>query len=336
MTSCKSTGRCPDGPAVRSATGRRTRSRALGTASLGHLVLDARVFLRRRLADAAPVLVVPDLDQIVAAHDPRDAGNARILPLVGGQHDPPLGVELALACRAKHHSGQPALLRGRGRAQPQALLPSPFLGWIQLQAAFGALGDDRASRQLLPKTGGNGNPSLGIHGMPVRTQKHQKPAPSSSRSPLFPTFCHQHAERYHHDSCLSTNLSQILRACSRLEEKALHVVEPRQGESCAVQLAPPSTVLKIGRPFGSRPSNQPVVVVMNWRSVGPMAEGKLPAIDQCCPRSDVDRMVPAFALNAHPCTGSTKYGPYTCSGRRGPIRQVWPASPVLYSTLAEG
>src|SRR5919201_1161037 len=115
MTSCKSTGRCPDGPAVRSATGRRTRSRALGTASLGHLVLDARVFLRRRLADAAPVLVVPDLDQIVDAHDPRDAGNARILPLVGGQHDPPLGVELALACRAKHHSGQSAVAPENGR-----------------------------------------------------------------------------------------------------------------------------------------------------------------------------------------------------------------------------
>src|SRR5690349_19456510 len=96
MTSCKSTGRCPDGPDGRSNRGRPARSRALGTSPLGYLVLDSRVLFRRRFADVPPVLVVPDLDQVVHADDPGGSGDPRILPLVGREDDPSLGVELAL------------------------------------------------------------------------------------------------------------------------------------------------------------------------------------------------------------------------------------------------
>src|SRR2546423_14578346 len=102
MTSCKSTGRCPDGPDGRSPPGRPRRSRARGTSPLGHLVLDTRVLFGCRLADPAPPLVVPDFDQVVDADNPGHARDARILPLVGGQDDSFLGVELALPGGAEH------------------------------------------------------------------------------------------------------------------------------------------------------------------------------------------------------------------------------------------
>src|SRR5919204_3833006 len=193
MTSCKSTGRCPDDPDGKSST--RSRSRALGTPSLGHLVLDTRVFLRARLADATPALVVPDLDEIVDSNYPGHRSDAGVLPLVGREDDAPLGVELALAGGAEHHAGQPPLLCRSGRAEPQTLFLPPFLGWIHLQAALGALGDHAAGRQLLPKAGGDGDASLGIHGMPVGSKKHQLRPPCSSLSPLFPTLCHQQPKR---------------------------------------------------------------------------------------------------------------------------------------------
>src|SRR5713226_516635 len=118
MTSCKSTGRCPDGPDGRSKRGRPRRSRAWGTSPLGNLVLNARVFLGCRLADPAPPLVVPDLDQVVDPTDPGYARDARVLPLVGGQDDASLGVEFALPGGAEHHAGEPPLLRRCRRAQP--------------------------------------------------------------------------------------------------------------------------------------------------------------------------------------------------------------------------
>src|SRR6202022_1186840 len=162
MTSCKSTGRCPDDPDGRASRGRPRRSRALGTSPLGHLVLNARVFLRCRLADVAPPLVVPDLDQVVDANDPGDARDAGVLPLIGGQDDSSLGVELALAGGAEHHAGEPPLLRWGGRAKPQALLLRPF-GWrIDLQAALRPLGYHGAARQLFPKPGGDRDASLGV------------------------------------------------------------------------------------------------------------------------------------------------------------------------------
>src|SRR5947209_7210148 len=141
MTSCKSTGRCPDGPDGRSTRGRPARSRALGTSPLGHLVLNPRVLFRRRLADAPPVLVVPNLDQVVDADDPGDAGYPGVLPLIGAQHDPPLSVELAFPRGAEHHARQAPLLGRRGRTKPQALFSPPLLRWVQLQAAFGAFGN---------------------------------------------------------------------------------------------------------------------------------------------------------------------------------------------------
>src|ERR1700736_6437926 len=162
MTSCKSTGRCPDGPDGRSRRGRPPRSRALGTSPLGHLVLNARVFLGRRLADPPPLLVVPDLDQVVDPNDPGGRGDARVLPLVGRQDDPSLGVELALAGGAEHHAGEPALLRWGGRAKPQALLLRP-LGWrIDLQTALRPLGYHGAGWQLFAKPGGDRDASLGV------------------------------------------------------------------------------------------------------------------------------------------------------------------------------
>src|SRR2546423_5274827 len=117
MTSCKSTGRCPDGPDGRSPTGRPRRSRARGTSPLGHLVLDSRVFLGCRLADATPSLVVPDFDQVVDPNDPGDTGDGGVLPLVGGQDDSSLGVEFALPGGAEHHAGEPPLLPRPGTAQ---------------------------------------------------------------------------------------------------------------------------------------------------------------------------------------------------------------------------
>src|SRR5438128_5515295 len=97
MTSCKSTGRCPAGPDGRSGRGRPRRSRARGTSPLGHLVLNPRVLLGRRLANPAPPLVVPDLDQVVDAHDPGHPRDSGVLPLIRGQDDASLGVEFALA-----------------------------------------------------------------------------------------------------------------------------------------------------------------------------------------------------------------------------------------------
>src|SRR5260370_29606396 len=134
MTSCKSTGRCPDGPDGRSSRGRPRRSRARGTSPLGYLVLNARVFLGCRLADAAPPLVVPDLDQVVDANDPGDPRDAGVLPLIGGQDDASLGVEFALAGGAEHHAGESPLLRRRPLAQPQALFLRPFLAPTAPQA----------------------------------------------------------------------------------------------------------------------------------------------------------------------------------------------------------
>src|SRR6266849_3366636 len=224
MTSCKSTGRCPDGPDGRSRRGRPRRSRARGTSPLGHLVLNARVFLGRRLADPAPPLVVPDLDQVVDAHNPGHTRDTGILPLVGGQDDSSLGVELALPGGAEHHAGEPALFRRRRRAQPQALLLRPFLGWIDLQAALGALGDDGPTRKLFPKTRGDRDPSLGVDRVPVGAEEHQESSPAVSLSPLFPTLCHPHAERYHCDRCLSTNSDYILWASGGAEKVLLHLV----------------------------------------------------------------------------------------------------------------
>src|SRR5438552_4012292 len=149
MTSCKSTGRCPDVPDGRSSRGRPPRSRSLGTSPLGHLILNARVFFRRRVADPPPLLVVPDLDQVVDAHDPGGRGDARVLPLVGRQDDSSLGVELALPGGAEHHAGEPPLLRRRGGAEPQALLLCPLRRRIDLQAALRSLGNHGAARQLL-------------------------------------------------------------------------------------------------------------------------------------------------------------------------------------------
>src|ERR1700674_148065 len=205
MTSCKSTGRCPDGPDGRSRRGRPRRSRALRTSPLGHLVLNARVLLGRRLADAAPPLVVPDLDQVVDANDPGNARDAGVLPLIGGQDDASLGVEFALAGGAEHHAGEAPLLRRRRRAQPQALLLRPFLGRIDLQTTLGALGDDGPTGELFPKTGGNRDSALGVHRVAVGAKEHQESSPAISLSPLFPTLCHQHAERYHRDRWLPTN-----------------------------------------------------------------------------------------------------------------------------------
>src|SRR5207248_8113260 len=205
MTSCKSTGRCPAGPDGRSSRGRPRRSRARGTSPLGHLVLNPRVLLGRRLADPAPPLVVPDLDQVVDPDDPGNAGNAGVLPLIGGQDDASLGVEFALAGGAEHHAGEPPLLRRRRRSQPQALLLRPFLGRMDLQAALGALGDDGPTGELFPKAGGNRHSTLGVDRVPIGTQEHQKLPPGVSLSPLFPTLCHRQAERYHRDRCLSTN-----------------------------------------------------------------------------------------------------------------------------------
>src|SRR2546429_1832070 len=128
MTSCKSTGRCPDDPDGRSSREWPLRSRVVGTSPLGHLVLNSRVLFRRRLADAPPLLVVPDLDQVVHANDPGDVRDSGILPLVGGQDDSSLAVEFALPGGAEHHAGEAALLRRCGGAQPQALLLRPFLG----------------------------------------------------------------------------------------------------------------------------------------------------------------------------------------------------------------
>src|ERR1700682_4892416 len=205
MTSCKSTGRCPDGPDGRSSRGRPRRSRARGTSPLGHLVLNARVLLRRRLADSAPPPVFPDLDQVVDAHNPGHARDPGVLPLVGGQDDSSLGVEFALPGGAEHHAGEAPLLRRRRRAQPQPLLLRPFLGRIDLQATLGALGDDGPTRELFPKTGGDRHSSLGVDRVPVGAKEHQESSPAVSLSPLFPTLCHPHAERYHCDRCLSTN-----------------------------------------------------------------------------------------------------------------------------------
>src|SRR5919198_3046585 len=207
MTSCKSTGRCPDTPDGRSRRGRPGRSCARGTSLLGHLVLNARVLLGCRFADAAPVLVVPYLDQVVDSNDPGDVRNGGVLPLVGGQDDSSLGVEFALPGGAEHHAGEPPFLRRRRGAQPQTLFLRPFLGRIDLQAALGALGDDGPAGELFAKTSRYGHPSLGIHRMPVRTHKHYVRPPTVSLSPLFPTLCHQHAERYHCDRWLSTNLT---------------------------------------------------------------------------------------------------------------------------------
>src|SRR5919109_122186 len=122
MTSCKSTDRCPDGPDGRSRRWPPARSRARGTSPLGHLVLNPRVFLGRRFANAAPVLVVPDLDQVVDSNDPGHVVDPRVLPLVGGQDDSSLGVELALPGGAEHHPGEASLLGWRRRAQAQTLL----------------------------------------------------------------------------------------------------------------------------------------------------------------------------------------------------------------------
>src|SRR5260370_31631631 len=111
MTSCKSTGRCPDGPDGRSRRGRPRRSRARGTSPLGHLVLNARIFLRCRLANPAPPLVVPDLDQVVDSNDPGNPRDVSVLQLIGGQYDASLGVEFALAGGAEQHAREPPLLR---------------------------------------------------------------------------------------------------------------------------------------------------------------------------------------------------------------------------------
>src|SRR5205823_65195 len=196
MTSCKSTGRCPAEPDGRSSRGRPRRSRARGTSPLGHLVLNPRVLLGRRLADPAPPLVVPDLDQVVDPDDPGNAGDRRVLPLIGGQDDASLGVEFALAGGAEHHAGEPPLLRRRRRSQPQALLLRPLLGRIDLQTALGALGDDGPAGELFPKPGGNRYPTLGIDRVPVGAEEHQKSPPAVPRSPLFPSLSHQPAAPY--------------------------------------------------------------------------------------------------------------------------------------------
>src|SRR2546423_13299086 len=195
MTSCKSTGRCPDGPDGRSTRGRPARSRALGPPPLGHLVLNPRVLFRRGLANAPPVLVVPDLDQVVDADDPGDARYPGVLPLIRAQHDSPLSVELAFPRGAEHHAGQAAFLGRSGRTKAQALFPPPLLGWVQLKAAFGAFGNHGSGWKLFAKASRDGDASLGIHRMSVRTQKHQTRPPIVSLSPLFPTSCHRHAER---------------------------------------------------------------------------------------------------------------------------------------------
>src|SRR5207247_5207569 len=117
------------------------------------------VFRPRRLSDALRLLVVPALVQVFDTDDPGDVRDPRILPLVGGQDDSSLAVEFALPGGAEHHAGEAALLRRCGGAQPQALLLRPFLGRINLQAALGALGNDRPTRKLFPKTGGNRDPS---------------------------------------------------------------------------------------------------------------------------------------------------------------------------------
>src|SRR3989442_4009701 len=117
MTSCKSTGRCPAGPDSRSPRGWPRRSGAVGTSPLGHLVLNARVLFRRRLADASPLLVVPDLDQIVDPNDPGDVADPGILPLVVGQDESSLAVEFALPGGAEHHAGEAPLLRRCRAAQ---------------------------------------------------------------------------------------------------------------------------------------------------------------------------------------------------------------------------
>src|SRR2546428_10559806 len=127
MTSCKSTGRCPAGPDGRSPRGWPPRSRALRTSPLGYLVLNSRVLFRRRLADAPPLLVVPDLDQVVDADDPGDVADPGILPLVGGQDDSALAVEFALPGGTEHHAGEAPLPRRCRGAQPWALLPGPLL-----------------------------------------------------------------------------------------------------------------------------------------------------------------------------------------------------------------
>src|SRR5438309_6878297 len=224
MTSCKSTDRCPGGPDGRVGRRRPRRSRALGTSPLGHLVLDARVLLRRRLADPPPLLVVPDLDQVVDPDDPGGGRDPRVLTLVGRQDDSSLGVELALAGGAEHHAGEPPLLRRRGRAEPQALLLGPFGRRIDLQTALRAFGDHGAGRQLLAEAGRDRDAPLGIDRVPVRSQEHQPRPLAVSLSPLFPTLCHPQAERYHCDRCLSTNSDQILWACGRIEKWALDIV----------------------------------------------------------------------------------------------------------------
>src|SRR5436305_13512788 len=118
MTSCKSTGRCPDDPDGRWSREWPLRSRVVGTSPLDHLVLNSRVLLRRRLADTPPLLVVPDLDQVVNTDYPGDVRDPRILPLVGGQDDSSLAVEFALSGGAEHHAGEAPLLRRRRGAQP--------------------------------------------------------------------------------------------------------------------------------------------------------------------------------------------------------------------------
>src|SRR5437667_35486 len=151
--------------------------------TIGHLVLNPRVLLGRRLADPAPPFVVPDLDQVVDPDDPGNAGNAGVLPLIGGQDDASLGVEFALAGGAEHHAGEPPLLRRRRRSQPQALLLRPFLGRIDLQAALGPLGDDGPTGELFPKAGGNRHSTLGVDRVPIGTQEHPKLPAGISLSP---------------------------------------------------------------------------------------------------------------------------------------------------------
>src|SRR6266852_3141869 len=185
MTSFKSTGRCPDGPDGRSSRGRPRRSRALGTSPLGHLVLNARVFLGSRLADAAPPVVVPDLDQVVDSNDPGNPRDVGVLTLIGGQDDASLGVEFALAGGAEHHAGETPLLRRCRRAQPQSLLLRPLLGRIDLQTTLGALGDDRPTGELFPKTRGNRHPTFGIHRVPVGAAELQESSPAVSVTPLL-------------------------------------------------------------------------------------------------------------------------------------------------------
>src|SRR5215471_3258068 len=142
------------------------------------------------LLPLAPGGAIPDLQVVEDAGHRHLTADARALEQVGGDHDPPLLVELRLRRGSEEEPLQRPGLAAEGVERPDPVRElRPFVDRVDVETAVQPTCDDHPVAELLAKARREGEPVLVVERVLVLAQQHRLPSPITPHFNPLPTTC---------------------------------------------------------------------------------------------------------------------------------------------------